>query len=204
MVQNSVTPRMVFLKILTNLFWHYMDRFSHSSIFLADFYEHHMIGKEYQAESQLFNLSREDVILHIGCGSYPLTEITLASSLGATVVGIDKNKAAVHRAQKTIQDKQLTDKITITYGNGINYPINDYSIVIISSCSYPKLQILDHILSQAKSHTKIIVREIQLASEKIITYLNHHDNLALIKMTTSNPLPFISPFGWYSFLLQKK
>ena len=200
----KMTPRTMFLKLTTNYFWHYLDNLSYKSNFLAELYEKKLIGNEYYQESKLFNLNKNDKILHIGCGAYPLTEITLASNDVNRVIGIDKNKKVVKRARKIITKKNLKDKICIKHGNGVDFPVNDFSVIIISSCSNPKIKILDNIIKNVKPKTKIVVREIQLEAKEIIDYVKNHKEIRLIKSVVNNPLPFISPFGWYSFLLVKK
>jgi len=200
----EMTPRTMFLKLTTNYFWHYLDNLSYKSNFLAALYEKKLIGNEYYQESQLFNFKKEDRVLHVGCGAYPLTEITLASNPVSMVVGIDKDIKAVQRAKRKINEKNLQGKIIIQHGNGVEFPVDDFSVIIISSCSNPKIKILDHIIKNVKPKTKIVVREIQLESKTIIDYIDNHKEIELVKSVVNNPFPFISPFGWHSFLLIRK
>jgi protein-L-isoaspartate O-methyltransferase len=171
---------------------------------LATFYEKQLIGKEYQKETQQFKISKDDKTLHIGCGAYPLTEITLGTLIGAHVVGIDNNPIAVQRAQQTIRNKNLQNKITIRQGDGINFPVKDYTVIILSSCSSPKLDILNHVIKTARPQTKIIVREIQLEAQRILEYIKSHNNIELVDTLLHKPFPFIAPLGWHSFFLRKK
>ena len=47
-------------------------------------------------------------------------------------IGIGK---AVKSANEVILKKNLNDKIKINHGDGINYPIQNFDVVIISSCA---------------------------------------------------------------------
>ncbi|MCK5029979.1 MAG: hypothetical protein KAR64_00785 [Thermoplasmatales archaeon] len=61
-------------------------------------------------EYQTFNISKNDKVLHIGSGAFPLTEITPAEEIGTTVVGIDKSRKAVESADDVVRGKNLQDK----------------------------------------------------------------------------------------------
>ena len=52
-------------------------------------------------------LTKNDKILHIGCGAYPLTAITIAEQIGAKIVGIDKKFKNVRRAEIIVNKKNL-------------------------------------------------------------------------------------------------
>ena len=98
------------IKISTNLFWLIIDTLSYRNNKIAQIYNH-SIGKEYFAEYAKLGISKENRILHIGCGPYPLTEISLAQQFGAKVVGIDKNPKTIKMAKDIIKNKSLVNVI---------------------------------------------------------------------------------------------
>ncbi|MCK5029982.1 MAG: hypothetical protein KAR64_00800, partial [Thermoplasmatales archaeon] len=100
--------------------------------------------------------------------------------------------------------KNLQGKIKINLGNGTKYPINDFDVVIVSSCASPMVKIIEHIFKTATNNSKIIVREIDTSIKPLVRYIDMQRNVSLVKKIDHNPFPFIKPFGWQSFFLIKK
>jgi len=192
------------MKNISGYYWYIVDNLAFKLDKLAERYYKKSIGAEYKREYQTFGISKNDKVLHIGSGAFPLTEITLAETIGATVVGIDSSMKAVNSADDIVHKKNLQSKIKINYGNGINYPINDFDVVIVSSCASPMVKIIEHILKNATNNSKIIVREIDTSIKPLVRYINMQRNVSLVKKIDHNPFPFIKPFGWQSFHLIKK
>ena len=165
----------------------------------ANIYEN-TISKEYVREGDLFKISESKNILHIGCGSYPITAITLAKLNGSKVVGIDIDSRAIKMANNVINRKNLQDKISIEIGDGRKYPLGKFDTIIISSCSVPKIEILDHIFKTAKLNCKIIVRELNGASNSVLDCINLHKNIEIINRIGNHPFP---TSRWESFCLRK-
>ena len=198
-------------KILINLakkqsgyFWFFMDNLSCKLDGLAEIYEK-SIEDEYKKEYSIIDLSGDNKILHIGCGAYPVTDITLANIPGIKqIVGIDKDLKTVKLTQTVIDKKKLRQKIMIEHADGRDYPVKKFDVIIISSCSYPFIKILEHIFKTAKKQSKIVVRELDLAVKPVIRCINSHKNIAVKKRLCHHSFPFFEPFGWQTFYLQKK
>ncbi len=182
-----------------NYFWKAIDYIACKIKRFAVLYEN-TLSKEYEKEGKLFNISDSKNILHIGCGSYPITAITLAKYNGGKVVAIDIDPRAIKLAAKVINSKKLQDKISIDQGDGRSYPIEKFDTIIISSCSIPKIEILNHIFKTAKINSKIIVREIYGASKAVEDCINLHKNIEIKKRIGNNPFP---TSRWESFFLVK-
>ena len=182
--------------------WGLIDNIAYKFEIIAKLYDK-LISKIYRNEYQALDLSNEDKVLHIGCGSYPLTEITLGRTTDAKIVGIDRNKEAIKLANNIINKKNLQNKIKIEHGNGMNYPIEKFNLIIVSSCTIPMLNVLDYIFKNAKSNSKIIVREIDAAIKPLINLIDLHENISLVKKIERHAFPFYKPFGWRSFYLIK-
>jgi precorrin-6B methylase 2 len=192
-----------FIKKVSNYFWEIADTWSYKSEKIAQLYNK-SIGKEYHKEYENCGVRGNVDILHIGCGAYPLTEIILASCSTGHIVGIDKNPQTVKRAQQMIQKNKLENHILIKHGDGQDYPVNTFDFIIISSCSLPKVKILNHIFQKAKSRSIIIVREVDIATNDILQCIDTQENIILKKQIRHNPFPFFEPIGWTTFCLEKK
>ena len=158
------------------------------------------ISKEYVREGKLFKISESKNILHIGCGAYPVTAITLARLNGSKIVGIDIDARAIRMATNVINKKKLQGNISINIGDGRSYPLEEFDTIIISSCSVPKIEILKHIFKTAKTNCKIIVREIYGASNSVLDCINLHKNIEIINRIGNHPFPTSK---WESFCLIK-
>lgn len=192
-----------FIKKLSNFFWEIADLWSYKNEKIATYY-YKSIGQEYKKEYEECRLTKDSNVLHIGCGAYPLTEIMLAQYNVRTVVGIDKNLLTVQRAQEVIRRRNLQGKISIEYGDGLDYPVKDFDGIIVSSCSLPKVQILEYLFATAKSQCQIIVREVDIATCDILKSIEAHHDIELMKCMRHNPFPFFEPIGWTTYCLRKK
>lgn len=192
------------MKNISSYYWWFIDNLAHKLDKLAETYYTKSIGSEYRREYRVFDISKEDKVLHIGSGAFPLTEITLAETIGTTAVGIDKSLRAVKSANDAIHEKNLHDKIKIDHGNGISYPIEEFDVIIVSSCASPMIEIVEHIFKAAKNNSKIIVREMELSIKPLVRYIDMQRDVCLVKKIDHNPFPFLKPFGWQSFCLIKK
>jgi len=147
---------------ISNFFWQFVDIFSCKMERFAHNYEL-SAGKKYEEEFKIFGISNGSKILFVGCGQYPITAIVLARSYDVKIIAIDKNSKAIKLAKRIIHEKNLEDKITIEEGNGLNYPVDKFDVVILGGLLFPKKLILNHVSESVKPGTKIILR-ISLAS----------------------------------------
>ena len=200
---NVIGKLLIFLiKKTSNYFWGIADILSNKFDKFAEIYEK-SIESEYKMEYEAFGISQDKKVLHIGCGAYPMTDITLAKLSGIDVTGIDKNPKAVKLAEEFIHKYKLDNKIKIEHGDGANYPTNKFDVIIISSCSHPKVKILHHIFKHAKKHSIIIVRELDIAKDAILECIDSHKDIILEKRI-HHPAPIFLPTGWDAFLLIKR
>jgi len=197
------TIAIFFIKRMANCFWEIADTLSYQNDTITRLYNK-IIGKEYQKEYENCGISTHMNILHIGSGSYPLTEIILASCTNGQIVGIDRDGRAVQRGQHVIKKNNLDHRITLTHGDGLDFPVEEFDMVIVSSCSQPKVQILEHLFQKVQSKSVIIVREVDIATKDILRWINAHPDVELKKQIRHNPFPFFEPIGWTTFCLLKK
>lgn len=192
-----------FIKRFSNLFWEIADSWSYKNEKIARMYDR-SIGNEYRKEYETCGVAADAKIVHIGCGAYPLTEIILAHCAMGPIVGIDKNPRTVSRAQQVIRKRQLQDRISIVHGDGLTYPVSDVDVIIVSSCSLQKPQILQHLFKNAKPQCTIVVREVDIATSEILHCITEHPIITIEKQVRHNPFPFFEPIGWTTFCLKKK
>jgi len=200
--QSSIKE--VLLNAPSNIFWDIIDlltsRFGSN---LERYYERN-IGREYIREYKLFDIKPTDKILHIGSGSFPLSEMILSRIVDTKVIGIDKNPVTIRRAKEVIRRRTLEDSIEILEGDGTNYPMENFDIVIISSCAQPKIPILNHVFKDLDRGNKVILREKEISIKPLIEYIIRCDKIEIIDKITHHPFPFYHPLGWESYYLQKK
>jgi precorrin-6B methylase 2 len=192
-----------FIKKTANCFWEVADTWSYKNDAITRIYNK-TIGKEYQKEYEDCGISSHSNILHIGCGSYPLTEIVLANCTKGQIVGIDKNNKAVQRGQQVIKKNKLDKRIILKHGDGLDFPVEEFDMVIVSSCSQPKEKILQHLFQKVRPKGTIIVREVDIATKDILNYIAAHPDIELKQQIRHNPFPFFEPIGWTTFCLTKK
>jgi precorrin-6B methylase 2 len=197
------TIAIFFIKKTANCFWEIADTWSYKNDAITRIYNK-TIGKEYQKEYEDCGISSHSNILHIGCGSYPLTEIVLANCTKGQIVGIDKNNKAVQRGQQVIKKNNLDKRIILKHGDGLDFPVEEFDMVIVSSCSQPKEKILQHLFQKVRPQGTIIVREVDIATKDILNYIAAHPDIELKQQIRHNPFPFFEPIGWTTFCLTKK
>jgi len=190
------------IRTISNYLWTVVDILSHDNEKTAERYER-SVGREYKNECKAFNISKGKKILHIGCGSYPLTEMTIVRLFEVDVVGIDKNTKAVKRANEVILKKQFDKKITIKQGNGVDYPVEEFDMIIVSSCALPKTDILNHVFTKAKKNSIIIIRGLDTSTDEFLDYINEYKYITIEKRI-HHPAPSLMPIGWNAFHLKKK
>lgn len=159
-----------------------------------------IVGKEYREEMKKFKLEKSKNILHVGCGSYPITAMTLADMYDAKIVTIDNDEKSIERANKYLDRKKLNGKIKALHGNGINYPLEDFDTIIVSGCSVPIAKALEHAFKNAKSGTKIIARTSLTDVELIIEKLDPPQNITILDKKYNYIAPTIY---WDSILIGK-
>ena len=187
-------------RIKANIFWKYVDIFSYHIKHFSYFYER-IIGREYLKEEKKFNFLKTKNILHIGCGSYPITALTLAKNNNSRkILTIDRDEKSIKRAKTFINKNKLYDKIEASIGNGSKYCLDGFDMIIVSGCSVPKYEVVDHIFKNSKPKTKIIVRKECNKDGWFENLLHKYNDIEILDEMYCNPYPFCK---WKSVFLRK-
>jgi predicted GTPase len=110
----------------------------------------------------------------------------------------------VQRGQQVIKKNNLDKRIILKHGDGLDFPVEEFDMVIVSSCSQPKEKILQHLFQKVRPKGTIIVREVDIATKDILNYIAAHPDIELKQQIRHNPFPFFEPIGWTTFCLTKK
>jgi protein-L-isoaspartate O-methyltransferase len=116
--------------------------------FLGDQY-FKIFGFRIIKEIQSAKIGKDDYVLQIGCGAVPYTSEIIAKYTGAKVVAIDNDPKMVLKAKSYIQKKGISN-ISIEYGNGIDFPLEKFSVVYLSLGVSPLEPIFKRIIKEGK------------------------------------------------------
>jgi len=119
-------------------------------------------------EIKLANISKDDVILHIGSGSIPATSILLAKKVGAQVTSIDNDIRSVKQAISCVSEAGVADKVQIKYADANSFPADKFDVIIISQGTRPYKELLQHISQSMKDDARVIFRTSSSPSGEIV------------------------------------
>jgi D-arabinose 1-dehydrogenase-like Zn-dependent alcohol dehydrogenase len=118
-------------------------------------------------EINIAKITKQDNVLHIGCGSLPSTSLLIAQKTRAPTIGIDKNIPSVQDAQNCIHALHLENQIQILHANALTYTMQSSDVIIVSQGIEPRYQVLEHIANTMRPNTRVIFR----------TFSSKNDNL---------------------------
>jgi 2-polyprenyl-3-methyl-5-hydroxy-6-metoxy-1,4-benzoquinol methylase len=135
-----------------------LEIFSIKSSFIHRFYTK-WIGQIFHDEYTLANVTSDDAVLHIGCGSLPTMSILAAKNAGAKIIAIDNDLQTVHRAQRYVRQQKLSDFITVEYGDGRNYQTGMFDLIFIALNVTPIDAVFCHLATTSKPSVRIVCRD---------------------------------------------
>ena len=185
---------------IKNIFWYIAERLSGISNFIEVLYEK-TVGIEYRKEIDKFNLLKSKKILHIGCGSYPITALILAEMNGIRIVAIDHNKKCIKIARKVLKQKNMNGKISAQLGEGLNYPLKGFDTIITSGGVQPNIQVINRILENSDKKCKIIIREAYYKDKIIKDIIKNFSDVELITKIDNHAF---RTSDWDSYYIIKK
>jgi 2-polyprenyl-3-methyl-5-hydroxy-6-metoxy-1,4-benzoquinol methylase len=118
-------------------------------------------------EIAMANISSSDKVLHMGCGSVPSTSILIAEKTVANVVGIDRNSRSVEEARSCVYLVRSDDRIQIKHAEVLNFPVENFDVIIASQGIEPQDKILNYISQSMKNDARVIFRTISSVKGEI-------------------------------------
>ncbi|HDM25645.1 MAG TPA: methyltransferase domain-containing protein [Thermoplasmatales archaeon] len=152
-------------------------------------------------EVSMLDISKEMKILHIGCGSLPLTVKYLYKYTPAElIVGIDNTMRAVKNAKLYLNREDIRGRVKIEYGDGISYELEDFDIIFLSWGVEPREKVLHNIFGRMRKNGKLVLRlpSQDCLDEKLKRMINEHSMV----ITNQVSRPFFG--SAVSILLMKK
>lgn len=147
-------------------------------------------------EIQLLNIIPSEKVLHLGCGAFPSATIFIAKEKKTKVVGIDNNYIAKKLAKSCIKKKNLLDLVTIEYGDGTNFAVQDFDVIYIAINVWPIDKVLFHLAQTMKPTARILCKG---SYQDINSLLKKKEFQSLFSVSSTLDYPRIQ-----SFLLTKK
>jgi ubiquinone/menaquinone biosynthesis C-methylase UbiE len=112
-----------------------------------------------EKEINLLNISSDDSVLIIGCGSIPVTSILISQNSNAkNIVSIDCDLQAVKNATHFIDTTNFNKNLKFEHANGLEYPVENFDIIFIVYGIKKQDTILKHISKNMKNTTRVIFR----------------------------------------------
>jgi hypothetical protein len=118
-------------------------------------------------EIKLAFITRNDFVLHIGCGSLPATSLLIVKDIGAHTIGIEKDPSSVHDAQYCVTVLHQEHLLQIHQANALDYPMGSSTVIIVSQGIEPRYEVLAHIAHTMKPGTRILFRTFSSSTGEI-------------------------------------
>lgn len=109
-------------------------------------------------EVRLLNGYEPRKVLFIGSGPMPITAICLENRINAPIDCLEMRAEAITESQRLLKELELQDRITVLHGEGQQYTMADYDMILVALLAKPKKDILANIADNCSSNTRIICR----------------------------------------------
>jgi len=125
-----------------------------------------------EKETKMANISSEDSILVMGCGSLPTTSVLISMKTGASIVAIDNDPKAVKEAIIHTKNYRFENKIKIKHADGLFYPVEKFDVIFVLYGVKKQKEIFKFLYDTMKDNARIIYRTAtdidgELTGEKI-------------------------------------
>lgn len=157
------------IRVANYIFWYIIDLMVIKNNWFLRLYPNGWITSV-RKEVDMAHISKADRVLHIGCGPYPITSVSVNKICGASIVTIDRNPKAVKLAKKYIKSRNIKN-IKVIYTDGMDYSAKDFDVVILTNSVAPREKVLNNIFKTAKSNCRIICREQDITKDSFEKYV---------------------------------
>jgi len=111
-------------------------------------------------EFSMVEITDKSKVINIGCGSIPHTLIILAKVKDWAFLGIDKDEVAVESAKKIVHNYHLSERIDIEVGDGLDFDVSSFDLIIVSHGVEPKTRLLEKLGIDMRDDSIILYRTI--------------------------------------------
>ncbi len=102
-------------------------------------------------ELRLAEVSADDTVIHIGCGSLPFTAVLTAQLSGARVIGVDCDADAVEKARAVVARLGLREQVSIVEADAADDGLPAADVVLVALQARPKAAIYRNIARNAEA-----------------------------------------------------
>ncbi|WP_413741617.1 nicotianamine synthase family protein [Sodalis sp. RH15] len=102
-------------------------------------------------------LKKNDKILWIGGGPFPVSPIMISKAIGCQFDCIDVSKSAVYKSQDILK-KLGSCNVLVEHHDGKNINVSSYDVIMIAVLASPIQEIIDNIQLNAKESAKVLKR----------------------------------------------
>ena len=119
-------------------------------------------------EITVAQISSQDRVLVIGSGSLPATPALIVQNTHARTISIDKDCNAVKEAIQYVKNHQLDDLLSIQCADGLTYPLEQFSIILVLYGVKKPAEMLRHLANSIDRNTRVLYRTITDSHGKIM------------------------------------
>ena len=119
-------------------------------------------------EITVAQISSQDRVLVIGSGSLPATPALIVQNTHARTISIDKDCNAVKEAIQYVKNHQLDDLLSIQCADGLTYPLEQFSIILVLYGVKKPAEMLRHLANNIDRNTRVLYRTITDSHGKIM------------------------------------
>jgi len=149
-------------------------------------------------EAALADVSAADRVLVIGSGSLPATPVLIARYTHAQVVTIDRDPRAVRSGTEYIRRQNLADRLTVVHGEGLTYPVRDFTVIFILYGVKNTQEVLASLPGRITDRCRVVLRLMSDTDHRIL------DNLDIATYFTVKDQVHTSALGSFETLLLEK
>ena len=112
-----------------------------------------------EKEINISDVSSDDSVLIIGCGSIPATSILVSNNSNSKkIVSIDYDLKAVKNAISFINSSSFDKNLKFEHADGMKYPVGNFDVIFVLYGIKKQKDILEYLFYNMKNNSRIIFR----------------------------------------------
>jgi precorrin-6B methylase 2 len=187
------------LKYFVDHTYVYLEKIAFKFDFLASYYID-LYDEIVEKEVSMADISENDYVLVIGCGSLPATSILIKRKTNARTVSIDIDPNAVKNALVFLQSHKPPINIELEEANGLFYKLEQFDVIFLLYGIKQQNEMLDTISNKMKGTSRVVFR----SSEDMVNQTFGGLDFLKEKFTVDQKVTSDSMTSLVSYLLLKK